>query len=84
MPQKTTAIHDPDSLLRAVEAVRSLVIPAQRISDEMRRAGVQEMEVECQSSLKRALVELGRWGAACEKAWIGQRSINGDLAARPR
>jgi len=70
----------PKSLLAVVDRFNALVIPAQRLANDMNSLGIRSIDVGCQSSLETAIDRLTVWVAACEKAWNDKMKEDGLLS----
>ena len=81
MPEKSRETHSVQSLRNAVERLRALLIPAERIADEMEIRDIQSLEIDYQAALRRAMDDLARWGRACEMAFTDEMHRRGAFRA---
>ena len=75
--KKSDADHDAVSLRRAVMRLRTLLIPAERIAEEMESLGIERLNIQSQAALERAMAELNRWGRSCEEAFSTEMQRRG-------
>ena len=67
----------PKSLQAIADRFNALVVPAQRLANDMAKLGIRSIDVGCQSSLVAAIDRLTVWISACEKAWNDKMKENG-------